>query len=264
MRHFAFEVSVSDCQATTARRIARHDQVRRRCWPRNARLAVRAECAGDALPARDFDDRCAPLRRQPVRTRSAASMVDKLVGCARSFPTRWSRSGCACVMARVFFLSGQAKIEGPGVPIQWTAGGLDFSVTLPAADQGDDLPAVRDAICRSADSAGDCRLSLQPMPSSSCRSACVLGFATRFAAAGAAGHDGADCGLRRARDVVADARLLGRRSCWCCCRSGPGAISIDALIRSIYQRDRRLPRLNAFAELPTHDRRAVTISRRTS
>ena len=41
--------------------------------------------------------------------------------------------GLRLVMARVFFLSGQAKIEGPGVPIQWPAGGVDLSVTLPAA-----------------------------------------------------------------------------------------------------------------------------------
>jgi uncharacterized membrane protein YphA (DoxX/SURF4 family) len=40
--------------------------------------------------------------------------------------------GLRLVMARVFFLSGQAKIEGPGVPIHWTTGGIDFSVTLPA------------------------------------------------------------------------------------------------------------------------------------
>ena len=42
--------------------------------------------------------------------------------------------GLRLVMARVFFLSGQAKIEGPGVPIQWPGiGGRRFSVTLPAA-----------------------------------------------------------------------------------------------------------------------------------
>src|SRR6478672_7262990 len=60
-------------------------------------------------------------------------VVDTLVWlCARSVYALLAL-GLRLVMARAFFLSGQAKIEGPGVPIRWPAGGVDLSVTLPAA-----------------------------------------------------------------------------------------------------------------------------------
>jgi len=50
--------------------------------------------------------------------------------------------GLRLVMARVFFLSGQAKIEGPGVPIRWPAGGVDLSVTLPENYVAHNWPAT--------------------------------------------------------------------------------------------------------------------------
>ena len=98
-------------------------------------------------------------------------VVDTMVWlCARSAHALLAL-GLRLVMARVFFLSGQAKIEGPGVPIQWPAGGVDLSVTLPAAikettfqlfeTQYAELPSPR-------------RLPLicSAMPSLCCRSAC--------------------------------------------------------------------------------------------
>ena len=63
----------------------------------------------------------------------------------------------------------------------------------------------------------------------------VLGFATRFAALVLLGMTRAD---RRSTcmpgAVVVDACLLGLRSCSVLMSVGPGAISIDALIRWLY------------------------------
>src|SRR3954468_6164298 len=60
-------------------------------------------------------------------------VADTLVWlCARSVYALLAL-GLRLVMARVFFLSGQARIEGPGVPIQWPAGGGRLSGALPAA-----------------------------------------------------------------------------------------------------------------------------------
>ena len=129
--------------------------------------------------------------------------------------------GLRLVMARVFFLSGQAKIEGPGVPIQWPAGGIDLSVTLPAAikettfqlfeTQYADLPI---APAPGRLSLQLCRVCSADLPAARlCHPLCRRGPARL---------DDAAANLRRAGDVVAVARLLGvdSASSWCC--SGPG------------------------------------------
>src|SRR3954447_21781975 len=67
-------------------------------------------------------------------------VADTLVWlCARSVYALLAL-GLRLVMARVFFLSGQAKIEGPGVPIRWSAGGVDASAARP--------PAIKDRTAR--------------------------------------------------------------------------------------------------------------------
>src|SRR3954469_24102668 len=170
----------------------------------------------------------------PIR----GGVADTLVWlCARSVYALLAL-GLRVVMARVFFLSGQAKIEGPGVPIQWPAGGIDLVVTLPAAikettfqlfeTQYADLPI--------APASAAYLFSYVEFVLPICL---LLGFATRFAAAGL-------LALTMLLQIyVAPALWWPLHVYWVSILLvlvllGPGAISIDALIRPIHRRDRHL------------------------
>jgi putative oxidoreductase len=165
-------------------------------------------------------------------------IVDRLAWLAARSAYALLGLGLRLVMARVFFLSGQAKIEGPGVPIQWPAGGVDVTVTLPAAikettfqmfeTQYADLPI--------APAAAAYLFSYAEFVLPICL---LLGFATRFAAAGL-------LALTMLLQIyVAPGMWWSLHVYWVSILtvlvlSGPGAISIDALIRTIHRRDRRL------------------------
>ena len=165
-------------------------------------------------------------------------VVDTLVWlCARSVYALLAL-GLRLVMARVFFLSGQAKIEGPGVPIQWPAGGVDLSVTLPAAikETTFQLFETQYAELPIAPAAAAYLFSYAEFVLPICL---LLGFATRFAAAGL-------LALTMLLQIyVAPAMWWSLHVYWLSILLvlvlfGPGAISIDALIRTIYRRDRHL------------------------
>ena len=165
-------------------------------------------------------------------------VVDTLVWlCARSVYALLAL-GLRLVMARVFFLSGQAKIEGPGVPIQWPAGGVDLSVTLPAAikETTFQLFETQYAELPIAPAAAAYLFSYAEFVLPICL---LLGFATRFAAAGL-------LALTMLLQIyVAPAMWWSLHVYWVSILLvlvllGPGAISIDALIRTIYRRDRHL------------------------
>lgn len=145
--------------------------------------------------------------------------------------------GLRLVMARSSFLSGQTKIDGPGVPIQWTTAGIDVSVTLPAAirqttlqlfeTQYTDLP-MTPVVAAYLFSYAEFVLPI----------CLLLGFATRFAAVGL-------LALTMLLQIyVTPAMWWSLHVYWVSILMvlvllGPGAISIDALIRTIYLRDRR-------------------------
>ena len=165
-------------------------------------------------------------------------VVDTLVWlCARSVYALLAL-GLRLVMARVFFLSGQAKIEGPGVPIQGPAGGVDLSVTLPAAikETTFQLFETQYAELPIAPAAAAYLFSYAEFVLPICL---LLGFATRFAAAGL-------LALTMLLQIyVAPAMWWSLHVYWLSILLvlvllGPGAISIDALIRTIYRRDRHL------------------------
>jgi len=61
-----------------------------------------------------------------------ASIIDKLVLICGVIPCALVALGLRFIMARVFFLAGQAKIEGPSVPFNLVSRDLDVSVVLPA------------------------------------------------------------------------------------------------------------------------------------
>lgn len=165
-------------------------------------------------------------------------VVDTLVWlCARAVYALLAL-GLRLVIARVFFLSGQAKIEGPGVPIQWPAGGVDFVVTMPAAIKETTFQLFE---TQYAD------LPIAPAPATYLFSyaefvlpiCLLLGFATRFAAAGL-------LALTMLLQIyIAPAMWWPLHVYWVSILLvlvllGPGAISIDALIHAIYRRDRHL------------------------
>jgi putative oxidoreductase len=167
-------------------------------------------------------------------------MVEKLARLGARVAYALLGLGLRLVMARVFFISGQAKIEGPAVPIHWSTGGIDFSVTLPAGikettfqlfeRQYADLP-MAPGVAAYLFSYAEFALPI----------CLLLGFATRFAAVGL-------LALTMLLQVyVAPAMWWSLHVYWVSILMvlvvcGPGAISIDALIRTIYRRDRRLAR----------------------
>jgi putative oxidoreductase len=89
--------------------------------------------------------------------------------------------GLRLVMARVFFLSGQSKIEGPALPLH--VGGLDFAVTLPARikDATFEMFASQYAGLPVAPPVAATLFTYAEFVLPICL---VLGFATRFAALG--------------------------------------------------------------------------------
>ena len=138
-----------------------------------------------------------------------ASIVDKLVALCAVIPYALIALGLRFVMARIFFLSGQAKIEGPVIPVNLNIGGLEFSVVLPAQ--------IKDSTFQMFETQY-ANLPIAPMMAAYLFSyaefvlpvCLVLGFATRFAALGLLVMTRADASLCAAGDVVADPRLLGR------------------------------------------------------
>jgi putative oxidoreductase len=165
-------------------------------------------------------------------------VADTLVWlCARSVYALLAL-GLRLIMARVFFLSGQARIEGPGVPIQWPASGVDLVVTLPAAikETTFQLFETQYAELPIAPAAAAYLFSYAEFVLPICL---LLGFATRFAAAGL-------LALTMLLQIyVAPAMWWSLHVYWLSILLvlvllGPGAISIDALIRTIYRRDRHL------------------------
>src|SRR5947207_16008214 len=73
-----------------------------------------------------------PDAARPARRSITASIVDKLVALCAVIPYALVALGLRFVMARVFFVSGQSKIEGPVIPFNWVARNVDFSVILPS------------------------------------------------------------------------------------------------------------------------------------
>ena len=190
---------------------------------------------GNALPT---GNSIAEAPRAANQSANTAGMVEKLVRLCALGAYALLGLGLRLVMARVFFISGQAKIEGPDVPIYWSPGGIDFSVTLPAGikdttfqmfeRQYADLP-MAPGVAAYLFSYAEFALPI----------CLLLGFATRFAAV---------CLLALTmllQVYVAPAMWWSLHVYWVSILMvlvlcGPGAISIDALIRTIYRRDRRL------------------------
>jgi putative oxidoreductase len=168
-----------------------------------------------------------------------ASIVGKLAAFCAIIACALVALGLRFVIARVFFLSGQAKIEGPGVLVHLNVPGLnlpvlDFTVILPAQikattfqmfeTQYADLP-VPPAVVATLFTYAEFVLPV----------CLVLGFATRFAALVLLGM------TLLLQIYVLPAMWWSAHVYWVSILAvlmcvGPGAISIDALIRWLYSR----------------------------
>jgi putative oxidoreductase len=174
---------------------------------------------------------------RPARSRSIiALIIDKLVALCALIPYALVALGLRFVMARVFFLSGQTKIEGPRVPINLNLRGFEeLSVVLPTAIKPSTFQMFETDYAN------------LPMPPTVAAYlftyaefvlpiCLVLGFASRFAALGllvmvVLMQVYVVPGMWWAAHVYWVSILMVLLSV------GPGAISIDALIRYVYERE---------------------------
>ena len=73
-----------------------------------------------------------PLEPERRSSSLIATAIDKLVALCGVVPYALVALGLRFIIARVFFLSGQMKISGPEFPISLFDRGGDFSIVLPA------------------------------------------------------------------------------------------------------------------------------------
>ena len=180
--------------------------------------------AGPATPA------AAGAPERPI----VARFVARLVALCAIVPYALIALGLRLLMARTFFFDGQGKIEGPVVPFNWFRLNTDFSVTLPAE--------INDAALQMLLT----QYAKVPMPTMTAAYlftyaefvlplCLVIGFATRFAA----------LGLLLMTLLI---QLYVMPQLWWSTHVywvailmvlmsvGPGAVSLDALIRYFYDK----------------------------
>ena len=71
-------------------------------------------------------------RRAPRSESIIATIVAKVVALCGIVPFALVALGLRLVMARVFFLSGQSKIDGPSFPVTLFGPGTEFTIVLPS------------------------------------------------------------------------------------------------------------------------------------
>lgn len=160
-----------------------------------------------------------------------ALVVDRLVALCGIIPYALVALGLRFVMARAVFLPGQTRIEGPVLTFDWVPG-FDFSVVLPAA--------IKDATVQMFET----QYASLPIPPAIAAPlftyaefvlpiCLILGFATRFAALALIAVTGLIV-------YVTPEALWTTYAYWIAIllvlmTLGPGAVSVDAFIRTIYK-----------------------------
>lgn len=174
-----------------------------------------------------------PRDPEPRSSSLIATAIDKLVAICGVVPYALVALGLRFIIARVFFLSGQVKISGPEIPISLFKG-ADFTIVLPAEIK----PATIELF--------QTQYNALPMPPAVAAYlftyaefvlpiCLVLGFATRFSA------------LALLAMTVLIQVYVVPEALWTAhvylfailmvlMSVGPGAISLDALIRYVYRR----------------------------
>ena len=163
-----------------------------------------------------------------------ASIVDKLVALPAAIPYALIALGLRFVIARAFFLAGQAKIEGPIVPFDWLGRDFSFSVVLPAG--------IKDATFRMFE-AQYANLPLPPTLAAYLFTyaefvlpiCLIFGFATRFAALALLVMTGL-ISVYVMPEAFWTTHVYWIAILIVLLSLGPGAISIDRLIRYVYEK----------------------------
>jgi putative oxidoreductase len=174
-----------------------------------------------------------PLERER-RSSLIAVAIDKLVLICGVVPYALVALGLRLIMARVFFLSGQMKIAGPTYPVSLFGRDGDFSIVLPAEIRPETFELFQT------------QYSALPMPPTVAAYlftyaefvlpiCLVLGFATRLSALALLAMT-----ILIQVYVVPDALWTAHVYLFAILMVlmsvGPGAISLDALIRYVYSR----------------------------
>jgi putative oxidoreductase len=172
--------------------------------------------------------------RAPRSSSIIATAIDKLVAICGVVPYALVALGLRLIIARVFFLSGQAKIAGPTIPVALFNREGDFSITLPAEIK----PSTFELF--------ETQFANLPMPPAVAAylftyaefvlPVClVLGFATRLSAL-------ALLVMTTLVQVYVAPEALWTTHIYLFAilmvlmSVGPGAISLDAAIRTVYQK----------------------------
>jgi len=163
-----------------------------------------------------------------------ATIIDKLVLISAVIPYALVALGLRLVMARVFFLSGQAKIEGPSVPFNLLGRELEFAVVLPAGikDSTFQLFATQYAGLPMPPTLAAYLFTYAEFVLPICL---VVGFATRLSALALLVM------TVLIQVYVTPGALWSTHVYWIAILMvlmsvGPGAISIDRLIRYVYEK----------------------------
>ena len=172
--------------------------------------------------------------REPRSSSLLASLIDKLVALCGVVPYALVALGLRFLIARVFFLSGQAKISGPEIPVSLIKG-AEFSIVLTAEIKPETFELFQS------------HYSALPMPPAVAAYlftyaefvlpiCLMLGFASRFAALGLLAM------VVLMQVYVVPVMWWAAHVYWVSILMvllsvGPGAISIDALIRYVYERE---------------------------
>jgi putative oxidoreductase len=176
----------------------------------------------------------AVARPQPRSGSVIALIIAKLVALCAVIPYALVAIGLRFIIARVFFLSGQTMIDGPVIPISGFGPGVDFSVILPVAikDATFQIFQTQFAALPMSPTVAAYLFSYAEFVLPICL---VAGFATRFSALGL-------LVLTVLISVyVMPEAFWSSHVYWVAILMvlmsvGPGAISIDALIRYVYER----------------------------
>jgi putative oxidoreductase len=175
-----------------------------------------------------------PRARAPRSSSVVAVAIDKLVALCGVVPYALVALGLRFIIARVFFLSGQAKIAGPTVPVALFNREGDFSIILPA-----EIKPSTFALFETQFAA----LPMQPTVAAYLFTyaefvlpiCLVLGFATRLSALALLIMT-VLTQIYVAPDALWTTHVYLFAILMVLMSVGPGAISLDALIRSVHQK----------------------------
>ena len=174
-----------------------------------------------------------PLEREPRSSSLLASLIDKLVALCGVVPYALVALGLRFLIARVFFMSGQVKISGPEIPVSLMKG-AEFSIVLPAEIKPETFELFQ------------AQYSALPIPPAVAAylftyaefvlPVClVLGFATRLSALALLAMT-VLIQVYVAPEALWTAHVYVFAILMVLMSVGPGAISLDAIIRYVYQK----------------------------